>query len=39
MADMLEDGDAEILYAPWADIVKEPALPEYEEEDEGDDSE
>jgi hypothetical protein len=35
MADMLEDGDAEILYAPWADVVKEPALPEYEEDDEG----
>jgi hypothetical protein len=38
MADMLEDGDAEILYAPWADVVKEPALPEYEEDDEGGDS-
>jgi hypothetical protein len=39
MADMLEDGDAETLYAPWAEIVREPALPEYEEDDEGDDSE
>ena len=37
MADMLEDGDAEILYAPWADVVKEPALPEYED-DQDDDS-
>lgn len=36
MADMLEDGDAEILYAPWADVVKEPALPEYEDDDQGD---
>jgi hypothetical protein len=38
MADMLEAEDAEVLYAPWAEIVKEPALPEYEEDDEGDDS-
>jgi len=38
MADMLEDGDAETLYAPWADVVKEPALPEYEEDDEGDET-
>ena len=34
MADMLEEGDAEVLYAPWADVIKEPALPEYVEDDE-----
>ncbi|MGD0018361.1 MAG: hypothetical protein ABSD62_03825 [Candidatus Limnocylindrales bacterium] len=33
MADMLEQEDAETLYAPWADVVKEPALPEYEDDD------
>jgi hypothetical protein len=38
MADMLEPEDARILYAPWADVVKEPALPEYEEDNEGDES-
>jgi hypothetical protein len=38
MADMLEDGDAETLYAPWADVVKEPALPEYDEDDDGDET-
>jgi hypothetical protein len=38
MADMLEPEDAEVLYAPWAEIVREPALPEYEEDDEGDDA-
>jgi hypothetical protein len=36
MADMLEDGDAEVLYAPWADVVKEPALPEYEDDEDDD---
>ena len=37
MADILENEDAEVLYAPWADVIKEPALPEYED-DESDDS-
>ena len=32
MANILEAGDAETLYAPWADVVKEPALPEYEDD-------
>jgi hypothetical protein len=38
MADILEDEDAETLYAPWADVIGEPALPEYEDDetDEGD---
>ena len=35
MADMLEPDDAETLYAPWAKTVGQPALPEYEDEDEG----
>ena len=34
MADILEAEDAETLYAPWADVVKEPALPVYEEDQE-----
>jgi hypothetical protein len=32
MADVLEDEDAEILYAPWAELIGEPALPTYEDE-------
>jgi hypothetical protein len=38
MADMLEPEDTQTLYAPWAEVVKEPALPQYEEDqgDEGD---
>jgi hypothetical protein len=32
MADVLEDDDAEILYAPWAELIGEPALPTYEDE-------
>ncbi|MGD0861447.1 MAG: hypothetical protein ABSA21_01630 [Candidatus Limnocylindrales bacterium] len=36
MADMLEPGDAVILYAPWAEVVGVPELPEYEDdEDDG----
>jgi hypothetical protein len=34
MADMLEPEDAEALYAPWAEVVGEPALPAYEDEGE-----
>jgi len=34
MADILEREDAETLYAPWADVVGEPALPAFEEDDE-----
>jgi hypothetical protein len=39
MADMLEPEDAEALYAPWAEVIGEPALPAYEDEDgeDGDD--
>jgi hypothetical protein len=37
MADVLEDEDAEILYAPWAELIGEPALPTYEDEDSEDD--
>jgi hypothetical protein len=33
MADILEAEDAETLYAPWSDVVKEPALPEYEDDE------
>ena len=39
MADMLEPEDAEALYAPWAEVVGEPALPTYEDEDEDGDEE
>jgi hypothetical protein len=35
MADMLESEDAEALYASWAEVVGEPALPAYEEENDG----
>lgn len=31
LADILEADDAETLYAPWADVVGEPALPTYED--------
>lgn len=34
LADMLEPEDAEVLYAPWAETVGEPALPQYEDDDE-----
>jgi hypothetical protein len=33
MADVLEDEDAEILYAPWAELIGEPALPTYEDKE------
>ena len=36
LADILEADDAETLYAPWADVVGEPELPAYED-DEGED--
>lgn len=36
MADILEPEDAEVLYAPWAEVIGEPALPEFEESDEDD---
>jgi hypothetical protein len=40
MADVLEDDDAEILYAPWAELIGEPALPTFEDDDPaGEDSE
>jgi len=32
LADILEPEDAEILYAPWADVVGEPKLPTYEDD-------
>ena len=32
MADILEPEDAETLYAPWAEVVGEPKLPEFEED-------
>jgi hypothetical protein len=38
MADVLETEDAQTLYAPWAEVIKEPALPEYED-DEGESDE
>jgi hypothetical protein len=38
MADMLEPEDTETLYAPWAEVVKAPELPRYEEDDEGDET-
>ena len=34
MADMLESEEAAILYAPWAKVVGDPALPVYEDEGE-----
>jgi len=39
MADVLEAEDAAVLYAPWADVVGEPALPTYEDDDSEDDEE
>jgi hypothetical protein len=39
MADILEAEDAETLYAPWAEIVGEPALPTFEDEDADEDDE
>jgi hypothetical protein len=33
MADVLEDEDAEILFAPWAEVIGEPELPTYEDDD------
>lgn len=33
MADVLEAEDAEVLYAPWADLIGEPALPTYEDDE------
>ena len=33
MADMLEPEDAETLYASWAEVVGEPVLPTYEDDD------
>jgi hypothetical protein len=38
MADVLESEDARTLYAPWAEVIKEPALPEYEEDDSAEDT-
>jgi hypothetical protein len=34
LADMLETEEAEVLYAPWAEVVAEPELPTYEDDDE-----
>ena len=34
MADVLPAEDAAVLYAPWAEVVGEPDLPAYEDEDE-----
>jgi len=39
MADILEPGDAVTLYAPWAEVVGTPELPEYEDEGEGEEGE
>jgi hypothetical protein len=36
MADMLEPEDAAALYAAWAEVIGEPVLPTFED-DEGDD--
>ncbi len=33
MADMLEAEEARTLYAPWAEVLKTPALPEFDEDD------
>ncbi len=38
MADMLESEEAATLYAPWAKVVGEPALPVYEDEGDGDEA-
>jgi hypothetical protein len=39
MADMLEPEVAEALYAPWSEVVGEPALPTFDEEVDADESE
>lgn len=39
MADILEPADAAALYAPWADVIGQPALPTFDEEDETGESE
>ncbi len=40
LADLLDAEDAEILYAPWAEAIGRPELPQYEEDEEaGDGSE
>jgi hypothetical protein len=39
MADILEREDAVTLYAPWAEVVGTPELPEYEDEGEGEEGE
>jgi hypothetical protein len=39
MADILEPEDAVTLYAPWAEVVGTPELPEYEDEGEGEEGE
>ncbi len=36
MADILEPEDAETLYAPWAEVIGTPDLPEFEDEEESD---
>ena len=33
MADILESADAAILYAPWAEVIGEPELPVYEDDE------
>ena len=33
LADILEPEEAETLYAPWAEVVSEPELPTYEDDD------
>ena len=33
LADLLEPEDGETLFAPWADVIGEPELPEYESEE------
>jgi hypothetical protein len=33
LADILEPEEAQILYAPWAAVVGEPALPTYEDDE------
>jgi hypothetical protein len=39
MTDMLEAHEAETLYAAWAEVVGEPALPQYEEDEDEEDDE
>jgi hypothetical protein len=33
MSDILEPEDAEVLYAPWAEVVGEPSLPDFEDDE------